>query len=140
MAHTLSAGWAHALTKPLAGTLASALASVALVAPALASPFYGAFAYSRSTGKYGYAFNYSIRELAESEALIACESNARQGDCQLLFWFGNGCGALVRDGPSTRLGTGWGDTPNQANARALQDCAASGGEACAVLETVCTAR
>jgi len=135
---------ARIVSAVLTGTLASALAGGALVAPAAASPFYGAFAYSPSTGHYGYAFNYSIRDLAQSEALIACESNARRGDCQLLFWFGNGCGTLVRDGRSAlqgaTLGTGWGDTPNQANAQALQDCSARGGQACTVLETVCTAR
>lgn len=120
------------------GLVVAALGSL-IPLPVLASNLYGAFAYSRSTGKYGYSLNYTDSSFARSQAIIACENIAGAGDCASLFWFSNGCGSLVKGQNKAAMpGIGWGSTRQTAETMALDDCNNRNGQSCLVIETVCT--
>ena len=76
----------------LAFVLASGLALAA--APVLAEGLFGAFAFSPSTGQYGWAKNAADQDSAASEAVSGCGVD----DCAMVVAFPN-CAALsVGDG------------------------------------------
>ncbi|TRV42133.1 MAG: DUF4189 domain-containing protein [Microcystis panniformis Mp_MB_F_20051200_S9] len=106
------------------------------VPTALAQNYFGAIAYSEETGYHGYSYDYPTRAIAESRALAECESYSRSGDCQVLIWFRNGCGALATASDGS-YGSGWGDNRPIAEQYALQSC---GSSECRVIRWVCTTR
>ena len=118
------------------------LGMVSLGGYALATELYGAIAYSKSTGSHGYALNYSLQELAENQAIIACEDAAESGDCTVLLWFRNACGALARHRrtpvAASNIGTGWGQSRSEAEAKAQRVCRENGGEDCDIVRSECT--
>ena len=86
----------------------------------------GAIAYSPSTGKFGYGYNYSSRAKAERAAL----SNCRYRDARIVTWVQTGFCALVK-GSDGSWGTGscWGSTASNLKAieKAKANCRAAGG-------------
>jgi serine/threonine protein kinase len=98
---------------------------------------YGAIAYNRWDGSYGYSYNFSTQEEAEARAIQECERVSQEKICEVLVWFRNGCGALARDGRNN-AGSGWGETKAVAQREAIASCRSIGGSDCAVVETVCT--
>jgi Domain of unknown function (DUF4189) len=120
-------------------TLSAAAVLVALLASAGAAEardYYGAIAYSPSTGAYGYSYDHVSRANAETAALAACSEHA--GDCQVPVWFRNACAALaVGNGGS--WGTGWGSSRRLAERFARRTCGEHASN-CAVIRWVCTTR
>ncbi len=95
--------------------------------------YYGAIAYSPSTGDYGYSYDYSSRYSAEQNAISRCGAY----DCSSLIWFRNACGALAVG--NNGYGSGWGDTKYRAKREALKSCRRY-SSGCSVRQWVCTTR
>jgi hypothetical protein len=87
----------------------------------LANDYYGAIARSQSTGSHGYSYDYATRNAAETRALRECESYSGTGDCQVLVWFSNGCGALA-EANNGAAGSGWGTDVDLAEYYAMESC------------------
>ena len=79
------------------------------------------------------------QEDAQKQVLKECRDGSKAGDCRLLVWFKNGCGAFAREkdqnGP---YGADWAKTQAEADAKALAICAQYGGRHCEVIAQVCT--
>jgi serine/threonine-protein kinase len=98
---------------------------------------FGAISYSSVTGAYGLSYDYRSRNAAERRAIRECEGYAGSGDCRILVWFRNACGALAQgDGG---VGTGWGANVSIAQQYALQSCRRYYRN-CRVVKWVCTTR
>lgn len=82
---------------------------------------YAAVAYSASTGKYGYAWNYGSRFAAERAALVRCP----QSDARIVGWVKGGWLA-VAVGENNAYGVGYaygvGSTDGSAKRRAVAEC------------------
>lgn len=95
---------------------------------------YGAIAYSSSTGRYGYSYDFGSRGEAEDYARSQCG----RSDCVVKVWFKNACGALAV-GQRGALGWGWSGSRGSAEDRALNECQ-SRTSACSVRTWACTTR
>jgi len=95
---------------------------------------YGAIAYSRRTGRYGYWKGAESRGGAERHAIEACEAR----DCKIEVWFRNSCGALAT-GEGGKV-TGWAHDTNlhEAEEQAVRACRNEGGHHCHVLISSCS--
>ena len=117
------------------------LLSVGLISAALIvvrsaagqNDYWGALAYSRATGRYGFAYDYSTQAEAINHAVVECGVR----DCRGVVWFHNACGAFARG----RGTWGWaiGETRWQAQERALAECRKHGG-GCRTIAWSCTTR
>jgi serine/threonine-protein kinase len=103
--------------------------------PSFAEDMYGAISYSPSTGAHGWSKNYKTQSAAEARSQRECESYAGTGDCTILVWFRNACGALAV-GPNG-YGSGWGATRPLAESQALQSCGQY-SSGCTIKQLVCT--
>src|ERR1700721_2328378 len=83
----------------IAGAVIGALAMQA--APATARDYYGAIAYSNSTGALGWSYDYGSRGEAEDAALSECH-----GGCSAVLWFRNAYGAIATASDHS-YGAGW---------------------------------
>jgi len=95
---------------------------------------YGAIAYSSSTGRYGYSYDWGSRAEAEDYARSQCG----RSDCAVKVWFKNACGALAV-GRRGALGWGWAGSRGQAEGRALSECQAR-ASGCNIRSWACTTR
>lgn len=95
---------------------------------------YGAIAYSRRTGHYGYADNAGSREAAERRALERCERR----DCKVEVWFRNSCGALATGEDGQIYGWAHDTSLREAKESAVEHCRHEGGRRCRVLISACT--
>lgn len=79
---------------------------------------YGAIAYSRKDGGYGFSHGQESQKQAENMAMEYCKQNGER--CRSMVWFQNSCGAVAAIGRKT----GWGhaDTEYEAQDKALKDC------------------
>jgi hypothetical protein len=112
------------------------LAMALMLSPASANAeWFGAIAYSPSTGAQGYSYDYPDRWSAENRALQEC--NARSGGCRVAVWFRNACGALAVG--NSGWGSGWGNNQRRAEAEALGVCRRH-SRGCSVVRWVCTSR
>jgi len=109
--------------------------ALALPSLVLAQDYYGAIAYSNSTGAHGWAKDHPSRAAAEKAALSGCSKHA--DDCAPVLWFKNACGALAL-GPKAS-GWGWGESQQLADSAAINACARH-SKACTVKQRVCTTR
>ncbi len=83
---------------------------------------YGAIAYSKATGNYGYSHGYRSRE----EAIWEAERRCGTEDCRWVVWFKDSCGALaVADNGGTGYSHGY-RSAEQARQRALAECSRRG--------------
>jgi hypothetical protein len=105
-----------------------------LPAGAQARDNYGAIAYSFSTGRYGYSYDWPSRAEAENYARSQCGI----GDCAVKVWFKNACGALAV-GRGSAYGWGWAGSRGQAEGSALSECQARSA-GCRVRVWSCTTR
>ena len=121
---------------PVIRGLAVLVALLASAGAAQARDYYGAIAYSPSTGAYGYSYDHPSRADAEARALAECGNRA--SDCQLPLWFRNACGALASGG-NGGWGTGWGTSRGLAEGYALSTCRQH-TSGCSVIAWVCTTR
>ena len=103
--------------------------------PAQSSASWGAIAYSRTTGSYGYSFSWGSQSKAESVALQNCTKNAK--DCEATVWFNHQCGAVSSDAGPTAF-WGLGKTVSQARAAAQSQCMKGGRKGCEVQVSTCS--
>jgi hypothetical protein len=96
---------------------------------------YGAIAYSRSTGAYGYAYDFDSEARARRTALNNCARRAT--DCQVVMTFFDQCGALAET-PKYEVSPGLGKTRKEAEDRSLAACRAAGGKNCSVAAWTCS--
>ncbi len=104
-----------------------------------AQEYYGAIARSPSTWAHGYSYDYANQRAAETRALRECESQSGTGDCEIMVWFRNGCGALA-EASSGAAGSGWGANRSLAEDYAMQSCYGVGDRSCQIVRWVCTSR
>jgi Domain of unknown function (DUF4189) len=105
-----------------------------LPGPVLSQDYFGAIAYSPSTGAQGWANDQPSREAAERAAAAACRKHAK--DCRAVVWFQNGCGALAVS--DKVYGWGWGTTQALADGQAMKACSEH-AKRCKVTRQLCTA-
>ena len=99
---------------------------------------FGAIAYSRSSGGYGYSFGHPSRRVAEGVALGHCRNDAKgAGDCGVLVWFWNACAALAV-APNGSYGGDHAPDRARAERSAVRTCASHGGVGCRVVRWVCS--
>jgi serine/threonine-protein kinase len=101
---------------------------------ARADNVYGAIAFSQSTGIDGYSFNYPSRHAAERRALRNCRAAA--GDCAVVVYFSNACGALAV-GRGNGYGVGWAPKRRWAENKAMAACNAYTNR-CRIQRWVCS--
>ena len=96
---------------------------------------YGAIAYGRTSGAWGFSYHWSNRAKAESQALQNCGQRAK--DCEVIVWYDRRCGAVSADQGS---GVYWGvgETASQANGIAKNQCIKGGGKGCEVKVSQCS--
>jgi serine/threonine-protein kinase len=109
--------------------------SLWIPAAAFAQDYFGAIAYSPSSGAHGWANDQPSRAAAERAALTGCRSHA--DDCRTVVWFKNACGTLAT-GPKV-YGWGWGATQELADGEAMKACAQHASR-CTVKQRLCTTR
>ena len=90
---------------------------------------WGAIAYHRATGAFGYSFDHAGQREAGTAALGACA----HPECTVVASYKNGCGALV-DGP-TGPAVAEGVTAQEAETKARLQCTAP---ECRVIAWSCT--
>ncbi len=102
--------------------------------PSAPSRKYGAIAYSRSSGTYGYSHDLGDEASAKKTALKYCAQNAK--DCETIVWFYNNCAAVAADGNTVS----WGLDANASRAatKAVDQCTKEGGKKCAVKVSHCS--
>jgi serine/threonine-protein kinase len=104
------------------------------VIPAQARDYYGAIAYSKSTGAWGTSIDFSDSQSATDEAIRKCG----QPDCRWLTWFKNSCGALAKSNEG-KLGYSYKYTKRaQAERAAIKACRDIGGTNCRTICWACT--
>ncbi|MCC6196407.1 MAG: DUF4189 domain-containing protein [Burkholderiales bacterium] len=100
---------------------------------------FGAIAYSPSKRANGITYDFGDRASAERAALNACIERSRAGDCRVVIWFSNNCGALATASDGT-YGGGYSGNKLGAESRAIQYCRGAGGRDCAIQRSFCTGR
>jgi serine/threonine-protein kinase len=108
---------------------------VAFSANALGADYFGAIAYSPSSGADGWSKDQPSRRAAQRAAVEGCKRHAE--DCRALFWFKNACGALAV-GAGAKAGWGWGKTQKLADGEAIKACDKQ-AKGCKITRQVCTA-
>lgn len=100
----------------LSGAVAGVVFTTALAGASPAIAAYGAIAYSASTGKYGYSYNYDSQKNAERAALKHCKVSS----CKVVLWYKNACGVVAKG--DTGWGAAWAGSRTQASANAIKAC------------------
>lgn len=95
---------------------------------------YGAIAYSRRTGHYGYSDRAVTRAGAERRARELCE----RSDCRVVVWFRNSCGALATSQDGQIYGWAHDTSLREAKENAVEHCRTEGGRRCRLLISACT--
>lgn len=92
---------------------------------------YGSIAFSESTQRYGYSYNYPTQSGAQNRALRECGVR----DCRVVVWFKNACGTLAIGNSS--WGSAWNANGRQSQISAVRACSQY-GSGCRVVRTVCS--
>jgi len=90
---------------------------------------YGAIAFHRDSGSYGYSYDFRSSREAKTEALKQCN----HPQCEVALGFRSACAALA-NGPK-KSGAVTGTTRQEAEAKALRKCGDTG---CVVVAWACT--
>jgi Domain of unknown function (DUF4189) len=99
-------------------------------------PSYGAIAYGRKSGAYGYSHGWGDQAKAESVAMENCAQHG--SDCEVMVWFDRKCGAVAARSDSTIAYWGLGDGAGAANSQAMSQCTKDGGRGCEVKVSHCS--
>jgi hypothetical protein len=97
--------------------------------PVVPQEFWGAIAYQRSTGEFGYSYDYP----SEREASVAALQSCADTECLIELTFSSNCGVLL-DGPTGPVAA-VGATAREAEVRARGTCRDPG---CKVIAWACT--
>lgn len=98
-------------------------------------PNYGAIAYGRKSGAWGYSYSWDTREQAEKVAMKNCADNG--DDCEVMVWYQRACGA-VASAAGDNAYWGVGDGTGDAGAKALASCKKDGGKNCKIEVEQCS--
>jgi len=93
---------------------------------------YGAIAYSPSSGRVGYSYNFANRSAADARASQECG----KPDCVIATWYYNNCGAVAASSTGAWAGEHAAST-RRAEALAMARCEHQGGRDCKVLASHC---
>jgi len=100
------------------------------------APNFGAIAYGRKSGAYGYSYAWDTQAEAEKVAMKNCADNGK--DCEVIVWFQRTC-AAVASGKGTNAYWALGDGEGAARENVMAQCAkAGGGKDCAVQVSTCS--
>lgn len=84
-------------------------------------------------GSLAYGDNYAAamrsgdsRSSARNLALAGCSENGGT-NCREVLWFRNACGAAAKSADGNRAGAAWASSKDDAHAKAIATCHASGG-------------
>lgn len=99
-------------------------------------PSFGAIAYGRKSGAWGYSYGWGDRDKAESVAIENCGKNGK--DCEVMVWYDRKCGAVAARSDTTAAYWGLGDGAGAANSQALSQCTKDGGKNCEVKVSKCS--
>lgn len=97
--------------------------------PVVPLEYWGAIAYQRATGEFGYSYDYP----SEREASVAALQSCADPDCIIELTFNSNCGVLLdgASGPVTAIGA----TAREAEVRARATCRDPN---CKVIAWACT--
>jgi serine/threonine-protein kinase len=125
------------IEKPVARpSLGSSSDSYLSASDSLSADEWGAFAYSFSTGAYGFSYDHDTQQEAINAAVDECDAD----DCKAQVWFRNSCGAFANaTGDDPGYGWGIGNDKDEASAVALSECRKR-GTGCKLIKWVCTTR
>ena len=103
--------------------------------PSAPAHSYGAIAYGRKSGAWGYSFSWSDRARAETTAMRNCGQHA--SDCEIAVWYDRRCGSVAADAGPTEF---WclGNDASSASAEAMNKCRKTGSKSCEVQVTKCS--
>jgi hypothetical protein len=104
-------------------------------APAPARPNFGAIAYGRKSGAWGYSYDYDSQAQAEHAAMQNCAKNG--DDCEVMVWYQRECGAVASAAGDAAY-WGVGDGTGDAGAKALASCKKDGGKNCKIEVEECS--
>ena len=115
--------------------LAAALVAFAIASPAFAGDKYGALAYSKADGAWGWWADSTTQAAASQNALAKCQEHG--SDCEVVLEFWNTCAAFA----TGQGGWGWAHGPdeNAVQQSAIGYCSEH-GTGCAVKVWACTSR
>ncbi|MBU4530635.1 MAG: DUF4189 domain-containing protein [Hoeflea sp.] len=107
-----------------------------LVASGAASAeYFGAIAYSPTSGVYGFSYDHGSRRDAEARAISECRMRGR--GCKVAIWFKNACGSVAVG--ANGWGTAWAGTRRDAERAAIRNCSRYTG-GCRTLAWSCTSK
>ena len=103
-------------------------------------PAFGALAFGRKSGAYGYAFNKNSEAAASAFALQKCAEHG--DDCEVMVTFSEACAALAagHNGEASVTASVIRDTKEEAQSKALAQCQENGGEGCEVQVWSCSGK
>jgi hypothetical protein len=104
--------------------------------PSAPGPSYGAIAYGRKSGAYGYSYSWDSEAKAESVATQNCAKNA--SDCEVMVWFERKCGAVAARSDSSVAYWGLGNNDSEARSVAISQCTKDNGRQCEVKVSRCS--
>ncbi|MFT0212090.1 DUF4189 domain-containing protein [Pseudomonas sp. F1_0610] len=110
---------------------------------ALAQKFWGAVYINKQTGITGASWNWEGQSEAENEALKHCKikNSGKQGECQFVQAFYNGCISIYWSSITKNYGWGFnGHDMYIARMNAVSGCSGVGGKQCKEILNFCTAR
>ena len=99
-------------------------------------PSYGAIAYGRNSGAYGFSHSWDSEAKAESVAMENCGKHGT--DCEVMVWFERKCGAVAARSDSTVAYWGLGNSDGEARSVAMNRCAKDNGSQCEVKVSQCS--
>jgi hypothetical protein len=104
--------------------------------PSAPRPSYGAIAYGRKSGAYGYSHSWDSEAKAESVATQNCAQHG--SDCEVMVWFERKCGAVAGRSDSTIAYWGLGNSDSEARNVAMSQCTKDNGRQCEVKVSQCS--
>ena len=113
-------------------TISAGLNMARTQAPPSDADTYGAIAYNKNTGRYGWSTNYKTQDEANDRALDECGRGCR---VVMRFW-GEYRGALAR-GDNSAWGATSGPTDEGTRRTAIETCRKYRGTNCSVLVSAC---
>jgi len=112
-----------------------ALAIMLVASGAASAEYFGAIAYSPTSGVYGFSYDHGSRRDAEARAISECRMRGR--GCKIAIWFKNACGSVAVG--SNGWGTAWAGTRRDAERAANRNCSRYTG-GCRTLAWTCTSK
>lgn len=104
--------------------------------PSVPQVSFGAIAYGKTSGAWGYSYGWNSRAKAEAVAMQNCAQNGH--DCESIVWFDRKCGAVAARGDRKYVYWGLGNNARTAQNVALNECRKDRGPSCAVKVSQCS--